>query len=146
MPISSRLWPRSAIAPRSGAGAVEDQAGGQMRNHPVAVGRELLAERERGLDALRGGGGDCDGELSRDVPDHVLLDTAEPNHLEARTPEEVNKDVCVAGQCSVASRCFGISFFGSMKGICTTTASRRAPSTSISSSVRSWASSIGTIA
>jgi hypothetical protein len=45
------------------------------------------------------------------------------------------------GQCSVASRCLGISFFGSMNGTATTTASRRSPATSTSSWVPSSASS-----
>jgi hypothetical protein len=77
---------------------------------------------------------------------HVLLAAVERHDLEARTPEEVDEDAGPVGQRSVASRRLWISFFGSMNGIAITTASRRSPATSTSSSVPSSASSIGTMA
>jgi hypothetical protein len=64
----------------------------------------------------------------------------------ARLVAGSGRPVVLGAQCSVARRCLGISFLGSMKGISTTTASRRSPSTSTSSSVPSSASSTGTMA
>jgi hypothetical protein len=47
---------------------------------------EALAEPKRRLDALGGRGRDRDRELSRDVREHVLLDGAYWQDLEAKTP------------------------------------------------------------
>jgi len=54
-----------------------DEASGQMRHYPVAVGRQPLGERERGLDTPRGRGGNRDRELGGDVHEHVLLAAVE---------------------------------------------------------------------
>jgi hypothetical protein len=54
-----------------------DEASGQMRHYPVAVGRQPLGERERGLDAPRGRGDNRDRELGGDVREHVLLAAVE---------------------------------------------------------------------
>ena len=62
-----------------------------------------------------------------DVPEHLLLDAVDGYHLQARAPEEVDEDAAGVDQCSAARRCFGISFLGSMNGICTTTASLGSP-------------------
>src|SRR5919198_5054863 len=126
--------------------AVDDQPGRQVWDDAVAVRREALAERERGVDAPRRRGRHGDRQLRWDVADHLLLDAVERHHLQARTPEEVDEHLVSVDHCPVTSRCLGISFLGSMNGISTTTASRRSPSTSTSSSVPSSASSIGTIA
>lgn len=61
------------------------------------------------------------------MPEHLLLDAVERYHLQARSLEEVDEDAPGVDQCSAASRCFGISFLGSMNGICTTTASVGSP-------------------
>jgi hypothetical protein len=126
--------------------AIEHKAGSQMRHDPVAMRRQPLRERDCGLDSPRGRGGHRERDLGADVRDHVLLDAVERRDLEARTAEEVDEDAGLVGQCSVASRCLGISFLGSMNGIATTTASRRSPSISTSISVPRSASSIGSMA
>jgi hypothetical protein len=88
-------------------------------------------------------GRECDPDGARDPQSRGPQKRHDP---EAWTPEEVDEDAGRVGQCSVASRCLGISFLGSMNGISTTTAWRRSPATSTSSSVPSSASSIGTMA
>jgi hypothetical protein len=117
-----------------------------MRHYPVAVGRQPLGERERGWMQRVGEEVTVTVTSGGDVHDHVLLAAVERHDLEAQTPAELDEDAGLVGQRSVASRCLGISFLGSMNGIATTTASRGSPATSTSSSVPSSASSIGTMA
>jgi hypothetical protein len=88
---------------------------------------EPLGQRERRLDAARRRGGDRDRQLGWYVAQHILLDAVERYDLQARAMEEVDEDAAGVDQCSAATRCFGISFLGSMNGMPTTTASLMSP-------------------
>jgi hypothetical protein len=59
------------------------------------------------------------------VPEQLVLDALEGDHLKARAPEPVEQQIGRRAHFPVESRCLGISFWGSMNGIVTTVAATR---------------------
>jgi hypothetical protein len=81
----------------------------------------------------------------RDLPEDEQV-SLEDERAAPLVVERSGQDVQGSAQGPVASACFGVSFFGSMNGFSTTTASVLPSGRSTSSSVPSSPCSVGTIA
>src|ERR1700716_2850195 len=135
-----------------------------VRHDLKAAFSQALRQLYRRIDALGRRGCHRELDLGRNVPDDLLLDPLEGDHLISRAAQEPYYRIPAAGvergsQCAPGeshgldypwlfnlTSCLGVSLVGSVNGFGTTTADLHPDGVSTSSSVFSSVSSTGTMA